>query len=475
MEMKVFNSLTRREETLAPLADNTVRFYTCGPTVYNFAHIGNFRAYTFEDVLRRVIQFNGMKVKQVMNLTDVDDKTIRGANAAGVALTDYTKTYKDAFFADLKKLNIQPAEVYPAATDHIPEMIALVEKLVEKGVAYKSDDGSVYFAVTKFPGYGKLAHIDFDNQRTGARCAADEYDKENVGDFALWKAWEESDGPVGWDSPWGRGRPGWHIECSAMSMKYLGETFDLHTGGIDNLFPHHENEIAQAEAATGKEFVRTWMHCAHLKVNGEKMSKSAGNFFTLRDLLEKGWSGREIRYVLVNAHYRQGLNFAFSALEDARKSLERIDRCVDALTERVELLRGGDVEKSETPEWATKCLADFTAAVNEDLNTPKAFAALFELVRHTNAYLATPCPTPLTSQPVTILDVFKRMDSVLGVVFFGKAAKVEVPAEIQALLDQRAEARKAKNWAESDRLRDAIAAAGWLVKDSKDGQSVTKK
>ena len=260
MEMKVYNSLSRRVEPLVPLADNTIRLYTCGPTVYNFAHIGNFRAYTFEDILRRVIQFNGMKIRQVMNLTDVDDKTIRGANAAGVPLTDYTKTYKDAFFADLKKLNVQPAEVYPAATDHIPEMIALVEKLVEKGVAYKSDDGSVYFAVTKFPGYGKLAHIDFDHQRTGARCAADEYDKENVGDFALWKAWEESDGPVGWDSPWGRGRPGWHIECSAMSMKYLGETFDLHTGGIDNLFPHHENEIAQAEAATGKEFVKTWMH-----------------------------------------------------------------------------------------------------------------------------------------------------------------------------------------------------------------------
>ena len=473
MEMKVFNSLTRREEPLSPLADNTVRFYTCGPTVYNFAHIGNFRAYTFEDILRRVIQFNGMKVKQVMNLTDVDDKTIRGANAAGVALTDYTKTYKEAFFAALKKLNIQPAEVYPAATAHIPEMIALVEKLVAKGVAYKSEDGSVYFAVTKFPGYGKLAHIDFDNQRTGARCAADEYDKENVGDFALWKAWEESDGPVGWDSPWGRGRPGWHIECSAMSMKYLGETFDLHTGGIDNLFPHHENEIAQAEAATGKPFVKTWMHCAHLKVNGEKMSKSAGNFFTLRDLLEKGWSGREIRYVLVNAHYRQGLNFAFSALEDARRSLERIDRCVDALSARLEALKGGEVEGTETSDWAAKCLADFTAAVNEDLNTPKAFAALFELVRHTNAYLANPqAPNLSTSQ---LLDIFKRMDSVLGVIFFGRAAKAEVPAEIQTLLDQRAEARKAKNWAESDRLRDEIAAAGWLVKDSKDGQSVTKK
>ena len=458
MDMQVFNSLTRRVEPLAPLADNTIRLYTCGPTVYNFAHIGNFRAYTFEDVLRRVVQFNGMKIKQVMNLTDVDDKTIRGANAAGVALTDYTKTYKDAFFADLKVLNIQPAEVYPAATDHIPEMIALVEKLVEKGVAYKSDDGSVYFAVTKFPGYGKLAHIDFDHQRTGARCAADEYDKENVGDFALWKAWEESDGPVGWDSPWGRGRPGWHIECSAMSMKYLGETFDLHTGGIDNLFPHHENEIAQAEAATGKEFVKTWMHCAHLRVNGEKMSKSLGNFFTLRDLLDKGWKGREIRYVLVNAHYRQGLNFAFSALEDARRALERIDRCVDALAARA--------NDEPAPAFAQEALDAFTAAVNDDLNTPKAFAALFELVRHVNA--SGTCSK-------AVLDVFRKMDSVLGVVFFGKAEKSEVPAEVQALLAARAAARAAKNRAESDRLRDANAAAGWAVKDSKDGQTVTKK
>ena len=452
MEMNVYNSLTRRVEPLVPLAENTVRLYTCGPTVYNFAHIGNFRAYTFEDILRRVIQFNGMKVRQVMNLTDVDDKTIKGANAQGVALTDYTKTYKDAFFADLGKLNVQPAEVYPAATDHIPEMIALVQTLMEKGVAYQSEDGSVYFAVTKFPGYGKLAHIDFDNQRTGARCAADEYDKENVGDFALWKAWEPSDGPVGWDSPWGRGRPGWHIECSAMSMKYLGETFDLHTGGIDNLFPHHENEIAQAEAATGKPFVKTWMHCAHLRVNGEKMSKSLGNFFTLRDLIEKGWSGREIRYVLINAHYRSGLNFAFSALEDARKALARIDACVEAATD------------GEAPEWARKHLEDFTAAVNDDLNLPKAFAALFALVRDANGKGAA-----------GTLGGFKRMDEVLGVIFFGKAGKATVPAEIQKLLDERAVARAAKNWAESDRLRDAIAAAGWLVKDSREGQSVTKK
>ena len=450
--MKTFNSLTRRVEELAPIENNEIRMYTCGPTVYNFAHIGNFRAYAFEDVLRRAIEFNGMKVRQVMNLTDVDDKTIRGANAANVPLREYTRTYKDAFFADLKKLNIEPAEVYPAATDHIPEMIALVGKLIEKGVAYRSEDGSVYFSVRKFPGYGRLAHIDFDAQRTGARCAADEYDKENVGDFALWKAWEPSDGPVGWDSPWGRGRPGWHIECSAMSMKYLCQTFDLHTGGIDNLFPHHENEIAQAEAATGQEFVKTWMHCAHLRVNGEKMSKSAGNFFTLRDLLEKGYTGREIRYVLVNAHYRQGLNFAFSALDDARKSLERIDRCVATATE------------GEAPEWAAKHLEDFTVAVNDDLNMPKALAALFGLVRETNAHGGGP-----------VLSVFRRMDEVLGLIFFGNAAKTEIPAEIQALLDQRAEARKAKNWAESDRLRDEIAAAGWAVKDSKDGQTVMRK
>ena len=461
--MNVYNSLSRRVEELTPLAGGEIRLYTCGPTVYNFAHIGNFRAYSFEDVLRRVIQFNGMKIRQVMNLTDVDDKTIRGANAAGVALCDYTKTYKDAFFADLKTLNIQPAEVYPAATDHIPEMIALVAKLMEKGVAYQSDDGSVYFKVREFPGYGKLAHIDFDHQQTGARCAADEYDKENVGDFALWKAWEPSDGPVGWDSPWGRGRPGWHIECSAMSMKYLGETFDLHTGGIDNLFPHHENEIAQAEAATGKPFVKTWMHCAHLKVNGEKMSKSAGNFFTLRDLTEKGYTGREIRYVLINAHYRTGLNFAFSALDDARKSLARIDECVG----RVEAAAKGASAAGEPPEFAAKCLADFTAAVNDDLNLPSAFAALFDLVRQTNAHLAE------VADPAALLSVFRRMDEVLGVVFFGRAAAAEVPPEVQALVDARAAARAAKNWAESDRLRAEIAAAGWVVKDSRDGQSLS--
>ena len=450
--MKVFNSLSRQVEEFKPAEGDTVRFYTCGPTVYNYAHIGNFRAYAFEDVLRRVIKFNGMKVRQVMNLTDVDDKTIKGALVSGLKLRDYTKTYKDAFFADLKKINIESAEVYPAATDHIAEMIALVEKLVEKGVAYQSEDKSVYFKVREFPGYGKLAHIDFDNQRTGSRCAADEYDKENVGDFALWKAWEPSDGDVWWDSPWGKGRPGWHIECSAMAMKYLGETFDLHTGGIDNLFPHHENEIAQAEAATGKPFVGTWMHCAHLRVNGQKMSKSLGNFFTLRDLMEKGFTGREIRYVLVNAHYRSALNFAFDALEDARKALQRIDECV------------GNASEGVVPEWAEKHLESFAAAVNDDLNMPKAFAALFELVRETNSKGGN-----------GVLGVFKRMDEVLGVIFFDKPKEISVPENVQKLLEERAKARLEKDYTRSDALRDEIAKLGWTVKDSKDGQKCTLK
>ena len=452
MTLNFYNTATRRLEPFQPLVPGEARLYTCGPTVYNFAHIGNFRAYVFEDILVRVLAYAGYKVTQVMNLTDVDDKTIKGCRAAGIPLKDYTKPYIDAFFEDIRTLNITPAAKYPAATDHIPEMQALIAKLFEKGLAYKSDDGSVYFNVAKFPSYGHPAHIDVSGMRGGARVSQDEYEKESVGDFALWKGYSPDDGAVVWDSPWGRGRPGWHIECSAMSMKYLGETFDLHTGGIDNLFPHHENEIAQAEAATGKEFVKTWMHCAHLRVNGEKMSKSLGNFFTLRDLLDKGWTGREIRYVLINAHYRQGLNFAFSALEDARKSLERIDRCVETATE------------GEVPEWAQKHLDDFAEAVNDDLNIPKAFAALFGLVRDTNAHGGGP-----------VLSVFRRMDEVLGVIFFGKAEKAEIPAEIQALLDRRAEARKAKDWAESDRLRDEIAAAGWLVKDSREGQSVVRQ
>jgi cysteinyl-tRNA synthetase len=380
-------------------------------------------------------------------------------------------------------------------------MIALVQKLMEKGVAYQSEDGSVYFKVREFPGYGKLAHIDFDNQRTGLRCAADEYDKENVGDFALWKAWEESDGPVGWDSPWGRGRPGWHIECSAMSMKYLGETFDIHTGGIDNLFPHHANETAQAEGATGKPFVNCWLHCAHLRLNGEKMSKSLGNFYTLRDLLAKGWTGREIRFVLVGGHYRQVLNFTFDALAQARTSLARIDAFVSRLREVVESQKS----KVESPDGQTEfgqisylesAQGAFEKAISDDLNMPEALAALFGLIRDGNTALdaaasgvvgngergtgngepsnrQTVKPSNQAFEATRCLELLRRMDAVFGFIFSGKADEA-LPAEIQTQLDARAAARKAKQWAESDRIRDALRAAGWEVKDTPSGQKIRR-
>jgi cysteinyl-tRNA synthetase len=469
MKMNVYNSISRQLEELKPLENNTIRLYTCGPTVYNYAHIGNFRAYMFEDILRRTIQFNGMNIRQVMNLTDVDDKTIRGSRAAGIPLCDYTKKYKDAFFEDLKKLNIQSAEVYPAATDHIPEMISLISSLIEKGIAYKSDDGSVYFSVTKFPSYGQLAHIDFDNQRTGARCAADEYDKENVGDFALWKAWEESDGDVVWDSPWGKGRPGWHIECSAMSMKYLGESFDIHTGGVDNMFPHHEDEIAQSESATGKKWVNYWLHCEHLMVDGTKMSKSLGNFYTLRDLQNKGYSGREIRWVLVGAHYRKKLNFTMEALNQARETLGKFDDLFDRL--RGVALEGDGQEVKEIVDSAKDA---FAVALADDLNIAPALAAAFELMRGANRLADGQKLTKAGAQAV--LAAFRDFDRVIGCFEVDNIREsAAIPAEVVALAEARAEARKAKNFAESDRLRDELTKLGYAIKDIPGGAWELKK
>ena len=467
MEMNVYNSLTRRVEPLVPLAENTVRLYTCGPTVYNFAHIGNFRAYTFEDILRRVIQFNGMKVRQVMNLTDVDDKTIKGANAQGVALTDYTKTYKDAFFADLGKLNVQPAEVYPAATDHIPEMIALVQTLMEKGVAYQSEDGSVYFAVTKFPGYGKLAHIDFDNQRTGARCAADEYDKENVGDFALWKAWEPSDGPVGWDSPWGRGRPGWHIECSAMSMKYLGETFDLHTGGIDNLFPHHENEIAQSEALTGKQFVKYWVHNGLIKVNGQKMSKSLGNSLLLSDLLKK-YSNEAVKFALLQTNYRNDINITDNLFPEAERHLYEFYKVFCEAEEAGIKIEGDYPEIDEA----------FDRAMSDDFNTALALSDLYAFFKKIKAAVAAKDPEAgkMLSQvkkTYSLLGLF-RFDPETYVKNYEKTHEEPVPENVRALAEKMQAARAAKDYALSDSIRAEILGCGYAVMISKDGVSVKK-
>ncbi|HNS81015.1 MAG TPA: cysteine--tRNA ligase [Kiritimatiellia bacterium] len=465
MSMKIFNTLSRTAEELVPLEGNHVRMYTCGPTVYNFAHIGNFRAYMFEDLLRRYLRFRGFRVTQVMNLTDVDDKTIRGCRAAGLPLREYTQKYKDAFFSDLKTLSIEPAEHYPAATDHVPAMIALIEKLLEKGFAYRSDDGSVYFSIAKFPGYGKLAHLDLSGLRAGARVAHDEYEKENLADFALWKAWDEEDGDVVWDAPWGRGRPGWHIECSAMSMHYLGDSFDLHTGGMDNIFPHHEDEIAQSEAATGKPWVKYWMHCAHLIVDGKKMSKSAGNFFTLRDILDRGWSGRDIRYVLLTTHYRQTLNFSFDSLEAAHAALQRVDEFTARLKDRA----GQAAASAELPDWAREAVGKFTAALDDDLNISGGMAAVFDMIHAGNR--AMDRDELSAGEARRTLDEMARLDRVLG---FLTAAEDEIPAEVTALVEARKQARAEKNWAASDRIRDELAALGWTVKDTPEGPKLRK-
>src|ERR1700722_7191716 len=325
-KLKLYNTETREKEEITPSDGRTIRMYTCGPTVYNFAHIGNFRTYVFEDLLRRTIKFFGFSVDQAMNLTDVDDKTIQGAMEKKVSLDAFTKSFKTAFFQDLETLSIERVEHYPQATDYNPEMVSFIETLIEKGIAYCGHDKSIYFAISKFPAYGRLSHLHLDELKTGAsqRVAADEYDKENVSDFVLWKAYDPvRDGDIFWESPFGKGRPGWHIECSAMAMTFLGQTIDIHVGGVDNIFPHHENEIAQSEGYSSCRFVKHWLHAEHLLVDHKKMSKSLGNFYTLRDLLSKGYTGQQVRYLLLQTHYRTQLNFTFTGLDAAVQTLQR--------------------------------------------------------------------------------------------------------------------------------------------------------
>ncbi len=465
MAFRVYNTMSRTKEELVPLEGRHIRMYTCGPTVYNYAHIGNFRAYMFEDLLRRYIKFSGFEVTQVQNLTDVDDKTIRSSIEQGLPLKTYTKKYIDAFFDDLSKLNIEPAEYYPAATDYIPEMIALIETLFEKGYAYQSDDGSVYYSIDKFAEYGKLAHLDREGMQAGARVAQDEYDKDNAADFALWKAYVPEDGDVVWDSPWGRGRPGWHIECSAMSMKLLGDSFDIHTGGVDNIFPHHEDEIAQSEAASGKPYARYWMHCGYLVVDGRKMSKSLGNFHTLREVLEMGYTGREVRYELLSSHYRQSLNFAFKSLDANRAALKRLDEFYTTLCE----CASGESTAGALPAWAEGTRARFAEAMDDDMNISGAFAAIFDAVHAGNKAMAE---KPLSSEEAAaVLQLWKELDSVLGILI---PQEEEVSSEVTDLLEARAVARAEKNWAESDRIRDALAELGWTVKDTPEGPRLRK-
>lgn len=470
IHLKFYNTASRQKEPLTTLREGHVSMYTCGPTVYNFAHIGNFRTYIFEDLLRRTLKFFGLKVTQVMNLTDVDDKTIRGAIANHLSLNAYTEKYTKAFFEDLRTLNIEPVEHYPAATDYIPEMIRMIEKLLLKGIAYKGADQSIYYAIDKFPAYGCLSHLQLEDLQAGAseRVASDEYEKENAADFVLWKIYDpERDGNIFWESPFGPGRPGWHLECSAMAIEILGETIDIHVGGIDNMFPHHENEIAQSEAFSGKPFVKLWMHSEHLLVDNKKMSKSLGNFYTLRDLTAKGYTGPQIRYMLLHTHYKTPLNFTFQGLESAKSSLARLNDFIY----RLNSIEPQECEGSEAAQICSKALTAFSESLADDLNISAALAVLFDFVREMNSL----CDAgKLNAEGKRlVIELMKKFDSVLGL-FPAQQAEPEIPEEMREAFEKRQHARLQKNWQLADQLRDFIQEKGYLIEDSPKGARLKK-
>ena len=466
MTVRLFNTLTRRVQLFAPLdpTGKAVGMYCCGPTVHDFAHIGNFRTFVFADLVRRYLEFRGFAPRHVMNITDVEDKIIKRVHEAKTTLREYTGRFEAAFLEDLKSLNCLPPHHTPRATEHVPQMVDLIGKLIARGIAYQAPDKSVYFSIEKYRGcgcsYGQLVKLNFDEMIPDKRVASDEYEKESVADFALWKARVPEDGDVFWPSPWGEGRPGWHIECSAMSIELLGPSFDLHLGGEDLIFPHHEDEIAQSEGATGQPFVKHWMHGAHLLVEGKKMSKSLGNYFTLRDLLAKGFSGREIRYLLLTAHYREQFNFTFDGLAGARTALARIDECHGKLRE----LAGQSIAEADDA-----MLARFTESLDEDLNISGAWGAIFEWVRELNRTLATSELTP--AQAAAALAAWQRMDTVFGI---GTKAEADLPAELLSLLDERNAARKAKDFKRADSLRDELRSRGWVIDDTPAGARLKK-
>ena len=455
-----FNTLTRQKENFKPITKNEVRMYTCGPTVYDYAHIGNFRAFLFEDLLKRWLKYRGYKVTHVMNLTDVDDKTIKGSQTQHIPLKQYTEFYAKAFFEDAAILNIEPADYYPRATEHIQEMVSLIQTLLAKSYAYKGEDGSIYFAINKFPNYGKLSKIKTRDLKTGTRVKVDEYAKEEAQDFALWKAYTLEDGEVFWETPLGKGRPGWHVECSAMSMKYLGETFDIHCGGIDNMFPHHENEIAQSEAATGKQFVIYWLHNEHLQVEGQKMAKRFGNFYTLRDLLAKNCDPKVIRYLLLSTHYRQQFNFTFEGLEAAKGAIERLTNLMRRLKDSNG--KGNGEKISQLIDKVQRC---FGEAMDDDLNISVALASLFDFVRDVNNLLDNNELSKAEAEKVHAL--LTNFDNVLGVV--GKVEVETLPQEGVLLIEKREQARKAKDWKTADEIRQQLKAMGIMIEDTAQG------
>jgi cysteinyl-tRNA synthetase len=456
--LKIFNTLTDRLEEFQPLEGNLVRMYACGPTVYAFAHIGNFRTFVFEDVLKRFLRFKGYKIKHVMNITDVDDKTIRDSKAQDpIRLKEYTDQFTAAFFEDCDQLQIDRPDVISHATTHIPEMIQLILRLKEKGFTYEKE-GSVYFSIARFENYGRLSKLNVDGILVGTSVDVDEYEKQDARDFVLWKA--AKPGEPFWESPFGSGRPGWHIECSAMSLKYLGETFDLHCGAIDLIFPHHENEIAQSEAATGKLFVRYWVHGEHLIVNGEKMSKSKGNFFTLRDLLQRGIDPLAIRYTLASVPYRRKLNFTNDALHQAESSLKRLQE----LQLRLSTDNFPTGRNENFSARTLLALQQFEQAMDDDLNTAQALAVIFDLVRESNIHMAS--GEFRAENAVLLLEILEKMNQVLR---FWRPVQLDLDQQIQLLIEQRNQARREKNFALADEIRGKILELGYLIEDTREG------
>ena len=448
--MQLHNTLSRKKEEFSPIDKNQVQMYTCGPTVYNYAHIGNYRAYISADILKRVFLYGGYKVKHIMNLTDVDDKTIRDSQKEGKGLKEFTEFYAEKFFEDIKLLNILPPDKFTKATDNIKEMVELTQRLMQKGLAYQSGDGSIYFDIKKFKNYGQLSGVDMEEQKENAsgRIKTDEYEKDNVQDFALWKAWDPKDGEVFWETELGKGRPGWHIECSAMSMKFLGEEFDIHTGGVDLIFPHHENEIAQSEGATGKQFVRYWLHNEWVLVDSKKMAKSFHNFYTLRDLMDKGIEPIAYRFWLLMANYRTRGNFVWKALEGAETALKRLYALYLGLGDEV-----GKIEE--------KYRKKFQEALEDDLNTPLALSTIWDLLKDESVSSA--------DKKATVLD----FDKVLGL-GFADLKEEKIPEKFQKMAEEHEEARKNKDWEKSDKIRAASVAGGYNIEDTPSGPKISK-
>ncbi len=458
--LTIYNSHNHRKEVFKPITEGKVRFYGCGPTIYNYAHIGNMRAFVFYDLLNRYLRYKGYQVTFCMNLTDVDDKTIRDSQKSGKTLREFTDFYGEAFFHDCQTLNIRKPDIVPRATEEIPAMIELIQKLLEKGYAYQTDKGDVYFKINKFISYGQMAGIDASELKINAdgRLSSDDYEKENAQDFALWKAWEERDGNNYWESPFGKGRPGWHIECSSMSKKYLGQPFDIHTGGIDLVFPHHTNEIAQSECAYGTKYVNYWMHNEHITVNGKKMSKSLGNCFTLNELIEKGYSAEAIRYEFIKAHYRQRMDFQETSLPGNQTVIEKFGNFINRLKNEVNGSGWG-----ELPQAIEKALTGFEKGMDDDLNVPVALAVVFDFMTEVNKHFSE-----LNSDDAKdILAVMFKFDSVLAV--FPKEKEQKLTLEQEALINKRQEARLMKDWSTADLIKKQLLEQGIEVKDTPQG------